>query len=233
MACDARGSATNARFRLLGHLDLGEQALVVASQPGNSMPAALRTRLRPPSHPTRYCALSDWPSDSVDVDAGVVLREAGHFASAVERHRQLADPAGEDALDVLLPEREPVVVPGGKVADVQAGGAEPRDLSHLPLRRGTDRRFRADRGPRWCVTQTACARAGEVLAGAPLDDGDVDARQRQLARQHQPRRTASGDHHRMLGHRNSSRPLDSGYDGDRSRGRSASVDSVLNTPVHS
>ena len=49
--------------------------------------------------------------------------------------------------------------------------------------------------------QTACARAGEVLVGAPLDDGDVDARQRQLARQHQPRRTASGDHHRMLGHR--------------------------------
>src|ERR671917_339313 len=48
--------------------------------------------------------------------------------------------------------------------------------------------------------QTACARAGEVLAGAPLDDGNVDARQRQLARQHQPRRTSSGDHHRLLGH---------------------------------
>ena len=46
--------------------------------------------------------------------------------------------------------------------------------------------------------QTACARAGEVLARAPLDDGDVDPRQRQLARQHQPRRTSSGDHHRML-----------------------------------
>jgi len=28
--------------------------------------------------------------------------------------------------------------------------------------------------------QTACARALEVLVGAPLDDGDVDARQRQL-----------------------------------------------------
>jgi hypothetical protein len=27
--------------------------LVVASQPGNPMPAALRTTLRPPSHPTR------------------------------------------------------------------------------------------------------------------------------------------------------------------------------------
>jgi hypothetical protein len=45
--------------------------------------------------------------------------------------------------------------------------------------------------------QTARARAGEVLAGAPLDNRNVDARQRQLARQHQPRRTASGDHHRI------------------------------------
>src|ERR687893_2218092 len=49
--------------------------------------------------------------------------------------------------------------------------------------------------------QTAWAQADEVPAGAPLDNGNVDARQRQLARQHQPRRTSSGDHHRMLGHR--------------------------------
>ena len=48
--------------------------------------------------------------------------------------------------------------------------------------------------------QTARARAGEVLAGAPLDDRHVDPRQRELARQHQPGRTSSGDHHRMLGH---------------------------------
>ena len=38
--------------------------LVVGSDPGNSMPAALRIRLRPPSHPTRYSARSDWPSHS-------------------------------------------------------------------------------------------------------------------------------------------------------------------------
>jgi hypothetical protein len=49
--------------------------------------------------------------------------------------------------------------------------------------------------------QTAGARAGEGLVGAPLDNGNVDARQRQLARQHQPGRTSSGDHHRMPGHR--------------------------------
>ena len=38
--------------------------LLVGSHPGNSMPAALRMTLRPPSHPTRYCARSDSPSDS-------------------------------------------------------------------------------------------------------------------------------------------------------------------------
>jgi hypothetical protein len=49
--------------------------------------------------------------------------------------------------------------------------------------------------------QTACARAGEVLAGTPLDNGKVDARQRQLARQHQPSRTSSDHRHCMLGRR--------------------------------
>ena len=38
------------------------------------------------------------------------------------------------------------------------------------------------------------------MIGTLLDDRDVDLRQRQLSRQHHPRRTASGDHHRMLGH---------------------------------
>ena len=52
----------------------------------------------------------------------------------MDRHRQLADPAGEDALDVVLPQPEPVGVPGGKVADVQTDRGEPRDLGHLPLR---------------------------------------------------------------------------------------------------
>ena len=97
------------------------------------MPAALRIRLRPPSHLTRYCARSDWPSDSSS-HAGVVLRETCHFTSAMDRHGQLADPAGQYALDVLLPQRKPVVVAGGKVADVQTARGESRDLGHLSLR---------------------------------------------------------------------------------------------------
>jgi len=41
--------------------------------------------------------------------------------------------AGQDALDVVLPQPEPVGVPGGEVADVQRGPGECRDLRHLPL----------------------------------------------------------------------------------------------------
>jgi hypothetical protein len=40
------------------------RALVVASQPGKSMPAALRIALLPPSQATRYCARSERPSAS-------------------------------------------------------------------------------------------------------------------------------------------------------------------------
>ncbi|MGH3959426.1 hypothetical protein [Mycobacterium sp.] len=49
--------------------------------------------------------------------------------------------------------------------------------------------------------QTTCPRANQVLVFTPLDNGNVDSGQRQLARQHQPRRACSGNHHRMLGYR--------------------------------
>ena len=126
--------------------------LVVGSHPGNSMPAALRTRLRPPSHPTRYCARSDRPSDSSTSTPVSSCAKPVTSRAVVDRHRQLADPAGQDALDVVLPQPEPVGVPGGKVADVQSGRwRTPRPGPPVPPR-GTDRRFRAGRGPRWCVS---------------------------------------------------------------------------------
>ena len=126
--------------------------LVVASQPGKSMPAALRTRLRPPSHPTRYCARSDWPSESATSTPVVVLRESGDLDAVLDRHPQLADPAGQDALDVVLPQPEPVGVAGRKVADVQTDAARtPRPGPPAPPRE-TDRRCRADRGSRSCAS---------------------------------------------------------------------------------
>ena len=141
----------------------------------------------------------------LDIDAGVVLRETRHFDAAIDRHPELVDPAGEDPLDVVLPQPEPVGVAGGKAADVEMDPGKPGGLRLLPLGEepiGDAALIEDLEGARM---QTARARADELLAGAPLDDGDVDSRQRQLARQHQPRRTASGNHHRMLGHRKTPR----------------------------
>jgi hypothetical protein len=39
----------------------------------------------------------------LDADSGVVLREVDHFDGVMNRNRQLADPASEDALDMVLP----------------------------------------------------------------------------------------------------------------------------------
>ena len=171
------------------------------------MPAAFRTTLRPPSQPTRYAARNDSAVGQLDVDAGVVLRETRHLTSAMDRHLELADPVGQDPLDVVLPQPESVGVPGGEVADVQGDPGEPCDLSHLSLRQepvGDPTLVEDLDGAR---VQAAGARTGEVLTVAPLDDANVDPRQRQLARQHQPRRASSGDHHRVLGHRHMVTPL--------------------------
>jgi hypothetical protein len=47
--------------------------------------------------------------------------------------------------------------------------------------------------------KTAGPRPIDLLIDATLDQHDVDVGQRQLARQHQSGRTATYDHHRMLG----------------------------------
>ncbi len=98
-------------------------------------------------------------------------------------------------------------MPGGKVADIQKSvvEAEPHPM-HLSLREepiGDSALIEDLDGAR---VQTAAARSDKVLAGAPLDDGNVDTRQRQLGRQHQTRRTSSSNHYRMLGHRASHFP---------------------------
>ena len=162
---DADGVVADAPFRLLGHLDLGDQA----------------ARRRIPSRELDAGRLADQAASSVapdevlrpqrpavgqlDVDAGLVLREARHLASAIDRHRQLADPAGQDALDVVLPQPERVGMPGGKVADVQRDAGELPDLDHLPLREepiGDAALIEDLDGAR---VQTACARAGRSWLG--------------------------------------------------------------------
>src|SRR5688572_33065981 len=66
-----------------------------------------------------------------DVDTSVVLHESGDFVAVEDWHLELSDPAGKDALDVFLPQPQPVVVAGGEVTDVQARDSEARDLRGL------------------------------------------------------------------------------------------------------
>ena len=131
---DAEGVAADAPFRLLGHLDLGDQAARRRIPPGELDAGCFTDQTASSVAPDEILRPQRLAVGQLDVDAGVVLRETRHLTSAIDRHRQLADPAGQDALDVVLPQPEPVVVPGGKVADVQRDPGEPRDLRHLSLR---------------------------------------------------------------------------------------------------
>jgi hypothetical protein len=131
---DPEGVAADAPFRLLGHLDLGDQVARCRTPPGELDAGCLTDQTASAIAPDEVFRPQRPAVGQLDVDTGLVLREAGHLTAVVDRHPQLADPAGQDALDVVLPQPEPVVVPGGKVADVQTDAGEPRDLSHLPLR---------------------------------------------------------------------------------------------------
>jgi len=196
----ARRSAADPGLGLLAHFDLGDQtarrwipagefdAGGFADQTAASV--AADEILRPQALAVGY----------LNIDAGFVLREAGDLTRTVELHRQLDDPAGEDALDVLLPEAEAVGVPGREVADVQFDAAESRDLRLLTLGNESIDDSALIENLEGARVQSTRARAGQILVGTTLDDRDVDSRQRQLARQHQSRRTATDDHHRMFGH---------------------------------
>ena len=131
---DADGVAADAPLRLLGHLDLGDQVADGRIPSGELDAGCFADQAASAVASDEILRPQRLAVGQLDVDAGVVLREARHLTSAIDRHRQLVDPAGEYALDVVLPQREPVVVPGGKVADVQPDPGEARDLGHLSLR---------------------------------------------------------------------------------------------------
>ena len=193
-------TATQAELRLLLHLDLGvdpARRRIPAREldagrlaHDAAAPVATDQVVRP-----QRCAVGQR-----DVDAVVVLRETRHFALAQDGNTELVDPAGHDALEVALQQRHPVVVAGGEVADVHRHPGERLHLHRRPLgEEAVDDTALVEHldGAR---VQTSGARAFEREAGASLDDEDVGPRQRQLRRQHHPRRTAAGDHDFMLSH---------------------------------
>jgi hypothetical protein len=98
------------------------------------MSADFRTTLRPPSHPDQIIRPQRTTVGQFDIDAGAILSDTRDLTSVINRNAQFVDPAGQYALDVVLPQRKPVRVPSGKVADVQRNLRKPRDLRYLALR---------------------------------------------------------------------------------------------------
>src|SRR4029078_8917702 len=126
--------AAEANMRLLRHLDLGDQVARCRIPPGESDAGCFTDKTASSVAPDEIFRPQALAITEFDVNAGVILRETGHFASAINRYRQFVDPAGEYALDVVLPQPEHVIVPGRKIADVQSDPGELCDLSRPPLR---------------------------------------------------------------------------------------------------
>src|SRR5882724_4488939 len=200
---DSANVVAKAPFRLIGYLHLSDQVAGCRIPPRELDAGCFADQAASAVATDEIFRPQRLAVGQFDADAVVILRKTRHLTSAIDRHRQLVDPAGEYALDMVLPEREPVVMPGGKVADVQTDPGEPNDLRDLSLREEPISDSALIENLDGARVQTACARANEVLTGAPLDNGNVDARQRQLACQHQSCRTSSDDDDRMLGHRHS------------------------------
>jgi hypothetical protein len=120
--------------RLFGHRGLGNQVADGRIPPREVDTCFLADQAATAVAPDEVLRPQRTAVGQLDVDPGVVLGKARHLTSAIDRYRQLVDPGGEDSLDLVLPQREPVVVASRKVADVERRHCKGRDLHDLPLR---------------------------------------------------------------------------------------------------
>ena len=193
--------ATEAELRLLVRLDFGDHPAGRGIQPGE-LDAGCLADQAPSSVAADEVLRSKRPAvGQLDVDAGVVLSEAHHFALAKDRNPELNDPVRQNGLEEALKERKYVVVAGGEIAHAQRHEGEPCTLHHLPRREEPFCDAPLIEHLDGAGVKPAGTRSIDVLIGASFDDDDVDPRQRQLARQHQPGRPSSRDHYRVLCYR--------------------------------
>src|SRR6185369_2533218 len=190
----------DAERRLFGHLDFGDERAGRRIPAGKIDAGCLANATASAVAADEILRAHRSSIRQTYVDARVVLPEARHLASAIDRHSQLAEPLDEDALDMGLPQPQGVWMARGKITEVEADHLEADDLHRLSLRDESlgDAALIED-FDRACV-QAAGARAGEILAGASLDDCDVDAGEGELAGQCHSCRSASGDQYCVVSH---------------------------------
>jgi hypothetical protein len=131
---DAATLGAHADLRLLVHLDLGDQVAGRRIPPWEVDASRLANQAAAPVAPDEVVGSKRCVAGQLDIDAGVVLREADHLAAAKDRDLELLDPLSQDALEVALPERKEVVVARGEVADVQEGPRVAHERMHLARR---------------------------------------------------------------------------------------------------
>src|SRR5450631_946825 len=123
--------AAQTPLRLLGELDLSDQVAARRVPSWEFDAGCLADQAASSVAPDDVLRPQRPSVGQLDVHAGVALLEPRYCQSAIGPDRQLVDPAGDDALDIPLPERETIRVTGGKVAHVQTDPGIARDLSHL------------------------------------------------------------------------------------------------------
>src|SRR5580698_9560890 len=106
-------------LRLVGHLNFGDQPALRWIPPGELDACSLANQTAAAIATDEVLRAERPTVRERNVNAGAVLRETGYLTSAIDGHRQFADPVGQDAFNVLLAQCETVVMPGGEVADVQ------------------------------------------------------------------------------------------------------------------
>jgi hypothetical protein len=132
---DAAGIAAKTPSRLLRQFDLGDQVADCRIPAGELDAGCFTDETASAVAPEEISRPQRLAVSQFDIDAGLVLREPRHFPAAIDRHRQLADPVGQYALDVLLPQRKPVIVPVGKSRMSKRIQAKPATWATFPCKR--------------------------------------------------------------------------------------------------
>src|SRR5262245_27112919 len=130
---NAEGVAADAPLRLLGYLDLGDEVAGCRVRTRRINAGGFTDKTSSTITPDQVFRIQRLAIGQLDFDAANVLGETRHLTPVIGRYTEFINPGGEYALDMLLPQGQPVVVPGRKVADVQRNTREPGNLCNLSL----------------------------------------------------------------------------------------------------
>ena len=195
--CMPMASSRNPHFRLLGRVHFGDEPTLRRIPAREVDAGGLADDAATAVAADEVLARSGCRRSSATSTPRVVLHEAVHVAFAIDRHRRARRPSRRACARCGSATARARTGAGLGRRRCRAGYVRSPRPDALDPARGSVRRCRAGRAPRWCVRANRRRANRRVPGCAPLDDRDVDARQREFARQHQAGRTAARDQHRM------------------------------------